>query len=231
MPRNCQGSKSSQIASVFERKETERYQDKKDGLLVDVPAKQEGCKATECKCSHKHLPVGLQPQLGQCSDLKSQSQSKAVLFRQLRQSGKVGVADKASRDTVDCCLVELDVESWSNCDQDPICEGVKSPEVGRPVSVTETTRKGEQSSSDLLELTHGCKWAESRSKHYCYAGAQLGCISKLRSEDGFRGQAICAEQEDEIRWREVQVDVLETEQQGEKYAAVQQCRLFPRNYN
>ena len=97
--------------------------------------------------------------------------------------------------------------------------------------MTETTRKGEQSSLDLLEVTHGCKWAESGSNYYCYAGAQLGCIGELRSEDGFRGQAICTEQEGEVRWREVQVDVLETEQQGEKDAAVQECVLFPRKYN
>ena len=76
---------------------------------MDVPAKQEGCKATKCNCSYKHLPVGFQPQLGQRCYLNSQGQSEAVLFCHLRQSGKVGVADKTSCDTVDRCLVELDV--------------------------------------------------------------------------------------------------------------------------
>lgn len=58
MPRYSQGSECTEVSPVSERHQAERDDDKEDGLLVDMPAKQEGCVATERHCTDKCLPCG-----------------------------------------------------------------------------------------------------------------------------------------------------------------------------
>ena len=65
MPRDSQGPERTQIATILQGNETEWYYNKKDCLLVNVPAKQKRGVATQSDCANKCLPARLEEEFYQ----------------------------------------------------------------------------------------------------------------------------------------------------------------------
>ncbi len=76
--------------------------------------------------------------------------------------------------------------------------------------MAKSTREREQALEHLLELTPECKWSKCTGKHGNDSNTQLDTVeeanSEVREASSF-AQAVCAQKEDEVSWRQVQVDV------------------------
>lgn len=102
--------------------------------------------------------------------------------------------------------------------EEAVRKGVQRPDVGRPVRVAEPPRKGEEPAQQLRHLPQRDKRPKRRREDGCDPPAELQAVQDPRAEHIARRQAVRAQQEDEVRGREVEVDVLEAQEGGEDEA-------------
>lgn len=98
-------------------------------------------------------------------------------------------------------------------------KGVQRPDVRRPVRVAEPPREREQPAQQLRHLSQCHKWPKCRRKDRRDPSTKLQTVQNPRAEHIVRRQAVRAQEEDKVRGREVEVDVLEAQQGGEDEAA------------
>ena len=88
--------------------------------------------------------------------------------------------------------------------------------------MTKSSRKGEQAAQELVELVPVHKWSECKSKDDADSKSKLDAFAETDSEPRSRVEAIHTKQEDKVCRCQVQVDVLEAKQNGERDAAGQE---------
>lgn len=96
-------------------------------------------------------------------------------------------------------------------DQDTIRERVHGPDVGRPVSVTKTSREWEQSLQDLRDLLIVDEGSERKTCDKSNAQAKLDAVEELYVEYGTRSEAVGAQQVNKVCRRQVKIDMLEAQ--------------------
>lgn len=62
MSGNCQWSEGTEVSTIFECDQTERNDNEEHGLLVHMPAKQEGGISTQSDRSDESIPSRTQPE-------------------------------------------------------------------------------------------------------------------------------------------------------------------------
>lgn len=60
-----QRSEGSEIATILQRKQTERYDDEQYGLLMNVPAKEERSITAKRECRYESVPVRFEEELNE----------------------------------------------------------------------------------------------------------------------------------------------------------------------
>jgi hypothetical protein len=103
--------------------------------------------------------------------------------------------------------------------QQPIAERVQSPHVWCPISVAQSSRKGEQSTEDLVKLAPVGEWPKRTRKDGDDASSQFDTTEESYSKVWKLGpiaQAIRSQEIDEIGGGEVQVNMLKAQQNGKK---------------
>lgn len=103
--------------------------------------------------------------------------------------------------------------------QGPVSERVHGPNVGRPVCMAQPTRKGEKSVLQLKNLPPLYEGSECDRKDTDHTDTQLDDVPETRSQEFLRVKAVCAQEEDEVGERQVEVDVLEAEKRSENDSA------------
>lgn len=135
------------------------HDDEHDGLLVDVPAKEEGGVGAEGDGADEALELGLEEQGHQGHDLVEEGQEEGVVGLDLRQEGELHVADNASGERLvevrrGGGLVEECVEDGQplrHLDEQAVDEGVEGPDVRGPVGVGQPPREGEEACKELRQ--------------------------------------------------------------------------------
>ena len=91
--------------------------------------------------------------------------------------------------------------------------------------MAQAPRERKQAARNLLKLTPIPERPKSASKHEREHRSQSGTIGQSRPQDRVCAQAVCAEQVDEVRRRQVQVNVFEADQDGKEEGPGEHSRL------
>ncbi len=219
MARHRQRPERAQVPPVLERDQAERDDDQQHRLLVHVPAKQKRRVAAQRHRPDEGVPRRLQEQLQQRDGLEQQREREAHARRDLGQHREGRVTHQPARHALQRALLDRQPEPRREHDQHAVHERVHGPDVGRPVGVAEPAREGEQTAEDLRDLALERERAERGAEDGRDARAQLEAVEELDAEDGFRREAVGAQEEDEVGRCQVEVDVLHAQQGGEEEAA------------
>lgn len=93
--------------------------------------------------------------------------------------------------------------------------------------MAQSSREWEESILQLQKLIPVGKRAKCNPKHAQHADAELERIDESRAQDGLWVEAMCPQQVHEPCQSEIEVDMLQTQQDGKQYPAVEKRRLLP----
>lgn len=135
MPCHSQRSECAKVSTVPERYQTERDNDKENGLLMDVPAKEERCVAAKRHCTDESFPSGSKHEsdkerLYVFSDgiavegrrthhLKAHSKQETCQRHNFRKHSERRISNKPSRHTVDSLPINIQTKVWRHCNYQP----------------------------------------------------------------------------------------------------------------
>ena len=71
-----QRSERTQVATIFECDQTERYNDQEDRFLVYMPSKQERSISTKGNCANKGIPLLVEEEFDKWDDLEEEGQDE-----------------------------------------------------------------------------------------------------------------------------------------------------------
>lgn len=114
--------------------------------------------------------------------------------------------------------------------QDSIREGVHSPNVRRPVRMAQPSAEGKQPRQHLGHLPPVHERPKRRAKDPQHTRAQLYSVPEADIEDRVGTETVRAEEEDKVRRRKIQVDVLHTEKRSEQKPRDEMCGRRPREH-
>lgn len=100
-----QGPESTQIAAVLQRDEGEGYDDKQDGLFVNMPPEEERGIAAERNGADKAGPGGVEEELDERDGLEDNGENECYPSCNLGQDGEGCVANETPGDAVYGVLV------------------------------------------------------------------------------------------------------------------------------
>jgi hypothetical protein len=106
-------------------------------------------------------------------------------------------------------------------DEHSVRQGVHGPNIGGPVGVAESPREWKESAEQLRDLSPSREWPECSSEDGSYANAEFDAVCPLHPKEVLRMQTVGSEQIHKVRGRQIQIDVLEAQQCGEKHTRSQ----------
>lgn len=115
MSRDRKGSECSQIAPVLEGDEGKRDDDQENGLLMDVPPKQERRIPAQRHGPDERVPCRVAEQFQERQYLKEQRQGKTGSRCDLRKYGKCSIPHQTTSDAVHRIEIDRQLEPWGHC--------------------------------------------------------------------------------------------------------------------